>query len=487
MADILDQYGNPIGWSIDKGNGRVDLYDLQGNLTGYSIRRGDAGYADQYDAYGNIIGTSYTDEYGNITYYDNQGRALRRQDAAPVTPPVTQEQAPAEKLSTRDALRTLLIPDPVFQFPQRKDEEDTGGAVARYVMAAILPVVTFLLAKVQLPYAILVSVLTILAFYISRSFLKQRLLTGMIVVNTVYTMLLSLVYAQFLWTFPTDGAEPIQYIVVGAFFLIGLIFVVSIEGKSYFSYSLTRVAEVCFFLALSIAWLVCLLSGQGVESRRHVLNIILSIQGVYSLIVLMTRIVELVNIVRSKSGVAESTAGQMVRYVLYVVLFFAVRKLDPEATPIAALLLIGSAVAFLVTRLNVLNRFRLLAVTVNSLYGLLLSATLTNYLIHLHEWRPGSSLLLFALMLFSVIFLAANLEQNVYASFRFSKAVTILLLLASAVLYATFRLHIAQDFTWVDIRGLLKYILLGAAVCAAVMIVVQLILGAKKKKAPAGA
>ena len=486
MADILDQYGNPIGWSIDKGNGRVDLYDLQGNLTGYSIARGDSGYADQYDANGTILGTSYTDEYGNITYYDNQGRQLRTQENAP--PPDTAPQTDtSQKLSTKDALRTLLIPDPVFQFPERKVEEETGSAIARYVMAAILPIVTLLLAKAQLPYAIIISVLTVLAFYISRSLLRQRLLTGLIVVNTVYTMLVSMTYSQFLWMFPTDNIEPLQYIVVGTFFLIGLIFVGSIEAKGYFSYSMTRFIEVVFFLALSVAWLVCHLMGLGIERKRHVLNIILAIQGIYSLIVVMTRFVELLNTVRSKSGVAESTAGQMVRYVLYVVLFFAVRKLDPEATTNITVLLTGSLVAFLVTRLNVLNRFRLLAVAVNSLYSLLLLACFTNYLIHLYEWRPGSVVALFLLMLFSVIFLAANLEQDGYASFKFTKAVTILLLLAPAVLYVTYKLHIAQDFTWSDIRMLMKYILLGGAVFAVIAVLIQLIAGAGKKKKTAPA
>ena len=479
MADVLDQYGNPIGWSIDKGNGRVDLYDLQGNLTGYSITRGDSGYADQYDANGNIIGTSYTDEYGNITYYDTQGRALSRQDAE--SPPVPQAD-PSEKLSTKDALRSLLIPDPEFQFPQRKTTETTGNTVARCIMAVILPVVTFLLAKAMLPYAVMISVISLLAFYISRSFLKQKLLTGLIVVNTVYTMLISLVYSQFLWIFPVSEAEPLQYIVVGTFFLIGLIFVGSIESKGHYSYTLTGAAEVLFFLALSIAWLVCFLKGEPTESTRSILNIIVAIQGVYSLIVVIHRLVVLVNIVRSKSGIAESTTGQMMRYVLYVVLFFTIRKLDPEAMPVITVLLCCSAAAFLLTRLNVLNRFRILAVLINALYSLVLLACFTNYMIHLYEWRPASYILLFCLMLFSGIFFIANLEQGSYASFRFTKLISVLLLIAQAVLYVTYKFHIAQDFTWGDIRGLMQYILLGGAAFAVLVILIQLIVGAKKKK-----
>ena len=485
MADILDQYGNAIGWSIDRGNGRVDLYDLRGNMTGYSIARGDSGYADQFDANGNIIGTSFTDQNGSITYYDNQGRPLQRQDTAPEQPPPPQE-APAEKLSTRDALRSLLIPDPVFRSPQRKDEDTSGNVVARFVMAAILAVVTFLLTKAQLPYAVMAGVLTLLAFYISRSFLKQRLLTGMIVVNTVYTMLMSMVYAQFLWTFPFKNAEPLQFIVVGTFFLIGLIFVGSIEGKGYFSYSMTKVFEVLFFLALSITWLFCFLNGNSAESMRNVMNGIVAVQGVYSLIVIMHRLVDLLNIVRSKSGICESTTGQMLRYVLYVVLFFAIRKLDPEATPILMILLCSSAVAFLLTRLNVLNRFRTLTVLINALYSLVLLACFTNYMIHLHEWRPAGVVLLFCLMLFTGIFLTANLEQGSYASFRFTKLISILLLLAQAVLYVTYSLRIAQDFIWADIRGLMKYILHGGAVFAVVVLIVQLVTGIRRRKqAPA--
>ena len=484
MADILDRYGNPIGWSRDNGNGRIDFYDLKGNFTGYSIARGDAGYADQYDANGYIIGTSYTDPDGNVTYYDNQGRELRRQDAAPEPGASPGTPGSTEKLSTKAAIKSLLIPSAEFDFPIRKDTEDTGAAIARYVMAAILPVATLLLLKSHLLYAIILAVDTILAFYISRSFLKQKLLTGMIFVNTIYTMVVSCIYAQFLWTFPVQDAEPLQYIVVGAFFLIGLIFVGSIEAKGYFSYSGTRPLEVLFFLALSVAWGICFLLKTTTETTRSVLNIILIIQAIYSLFVIMNRLVELVNLVRSKSGIAESTGGQMVRYVLYVLLFFGIRKLDPGAMPIIIVLLIASAAAFLLTRLNALNRFRTAAVIINALYSLILLGCYTTYLIHLYEWRPGAELLLFLFMLFTVLFLVHNLEQGSYASFKFTKPVTTLLLLAQAVLYAAYRLHIAQDFVWSEIVSLMKYILLGGAVFTVVVLIVQLIAGAKKKKAP---
>ncbi|MCR4646187.1 MAG: hypothetical protein K5695_12400 [Oscillospiraceae bacterium] len=484
MADILDRYGNPIGWSIDKGNGRTDFYDLDGHFTGYSILRGDAGYADQYDANGYIIGTSYTDANGNVTYYDNQGREMRRQDAEPDPNASPGTPDSTEKLSTMAAIRSLLIPSPDFDFPIRKDTEDTGAAVARYVMAALLPAVTLLLAKTFLPYTILLAVDTILAFYISRSLLKQKLLTGMIFVNTIYTMVVSCIYAQFLWQFPIRDAEPLQYIVVGAFFLIGLIFVGSIESKGYFSYSGTKPLEVLFFLALTAAWGICTLLGTTTEKMRSVLNVILIIQGIYSLFVIMNRLVELVNLVRSKSGISESTGGQMVRYVLYVLLFLGIRKMDPGAMPVIYVLLAASAAAFLLTRMNVLNRFRTVSVLINALYSLILLASYTNYLIHLYEWRPAAELLLFLFMLFTVLFLLHNLEQGSYASFRFTKPVMTLLLLAQAVLYATYRLHIAQDFTWIEIRQLMQYILLGGAVFALMVLIVQLIAGGKKQKAP---
>ena len=174
----------------------------------------------------------------------------------------------------------------------------------------------------------------------------------------------------------------------------------------------------------------------------------------------------------------------MVRYVLYVLLFFGIRKLDPGAMPIVIVLLIASAAAFLLTRLNVLNRFRTAAVIINALYSLVLLGCYTSYLIHLYEWRPAAELLLFLFMLFTVLFLVHNLEQGSYASFKFTKPVTTLLLLAQAVLYAAYRLHIAQDFVWSEIVSLMKYILLGGAVFAVVVLIVQLIAGAKKKKAP---
>lgn len=477
MAEQYDGYGNLIGKSIDHGNGRTDYFDLSGNLTGFSIDKG-AGYADQYDANGYILGTSYRDASGNITYYDNLGR------------PVSQKKADvpgagnAGKLSTVAAVKSLLVPDRSFDAGVRRDTEDVkGGWIARIVMMVILAAATFLLARAQLPYAAMYIGLTLVAFYLSRSFHTQRIMTGMIVVNTVYTLLLSKVYAQFLWMFPTEDVEPLQYCVVGAFFLIGLIFTISIEAKGYYSYGLTRAAEVLFFLAYSVAWLICYLLHLETLEIRAVLDLILSIQAVYSVVVIMARAVEMLNLVRSKSGVSESTGAQLFRYALYVVLFLAVRAWDPEGLSLILVLLICTAVAFTLTRLNLLNRFRIVTVSVNSLYTIALTVCYTYYLFHLYAYKPRYEWLLFALVLFCVLFFARNLEQEGYQSFRFTRLAVTLFLLAPAVLYVTYRLHIAQDFTWYDIRSFMQYILIGAAVFSAGVIGFHFLTGARKKGA----
>lgn len=474
MADQYDAYGNLTGRSITYDNGRTDYFDLAGNLTGFSIDKG-AGYADQYDANGYILGTSYRDGSGNITYFDNLGRQIRQIKAAQNNP---QTQ---KKMTTGAALKSLLQPDPCFESIGRKTGEDKNAWIVRIVIAVILPAVTFLLTRAQLPYALLVSLFSMFAFYLSRSFFKQRVLTGMIAVNTIYTLLLSKIYAQFLWLFPTEGVEPLQFIVVGIFFLTGMIFIISIEGKGYYSYGLTRAAEVLFHLAYTIGWLIAYLMGCTTLQIRAVMDVTFLIQTVYAVVILMGRGVQMLNIVRSKSGVSESTGGQIFRYGLYVILFLLARRWDPDGIKIILALLISTAIAFTISRLNLLNRFRIVTVLINSLYSVALIGCFTLYLFYQYTCLGVGSWLMLVLVLFCALYFALNLEQKGYQSFRFTKVATVLFLLAQAVLYVTFRLNIAQDFTWDEIRSIMQYILIGAAVFYVGVILFYFLTKGKKK------